>query len=283
MIHRRQLVIGLILCGILALAACEASSVTIPPRPQRIVSLKPNLTEMLFVLGAGDRVVGVTSYCLWPEAATQKPKVGGYAFPDLERILALQPDLVLTNKESTTQRFVSLIEGAGIPVLILETRTLSQVYDTIERLGAVLGVPTQSHALRVSIRNTLKQIRNDTQERRASKTLIVIQRRPLIVVGKNNFIHEILENSGARNVVPFQRTPYPQISMEEVLAWQPEVILDLDPSSAMKTWTPYSSLPAVKNNRIYFLSPDLFRPGPRIAQTAELIAKVLYPTDPSNP
>jgi iron complex transport system substrate-binding protein len=240
------------------------------------VSLKPNLTEILFALGAGNRVVGVTRHCIWPEEATQLPKVGDYAFPDLEQIISLQPDLVVTNKESTTPRFVSVIEKAGIPITVLETRTLSQIYRTIEQLGVALERTEQSHALISEIRNTFKKIREQKKNQQTKSALFVIQRHPLIVVGKASFISEVLESSGARNVIPFSRTAYPQISMEEVLAWQPEAIFDLDPTSQLSRWTTFKSLPAVKNNQIFFLSPNLFLPGPRIAQAGEMIANALY-------
>jgi iron complex transport system substrate-binding protein len=266
----------LIAVAAIYLIACQEAHLNPPSDPQRIVSLKPNLTEILFALGAGERVVGVTRHCVWPKEASKLPKVGDYAFPDLERIISLQPDLVVTNKESSTPRFISVIEEAKIPVLVLETRTLSQIYRTIEQLGATLKIPEKGLALVSEIRDSLELIHEQSRKYRSKSVLLVIQRHPLMVAGTKSFINEVLKAAGARNVVPFSRTAYPQISMEEVLAWQPEVILDLDPTSQLSGWTDYKSLPAVKNGQIYFLSPNLFLPGPRIARTTEMIANALY-------
>lgn len=272
---KRKLFTCLIFSLTFATLSCQEAGQNPPRNPQRIVSLKPNLTEILFALGAGDRVVGVTTHCIWPEEATELPKVGDYAFPDLERILSLNPDLVVTNKESSTLRFISVIEKAGIPVLVLETRTLSEIYGTIERLASILKIPKKGITLVYEIRNKFKNIKQRGQNQPSQSVLAVIQRRPLIVAGTNSFISEVIEASGAKNVVPLLRNAYPQISMEEVLAWRPDVIIDLDPSSKLDGWTDYKSLPAVKNKQILFLSPNLFLPGPRIAQAAEMIANAL--------
>ncbi|MHC4214934.1 MAG: ABC transporter substrate-binding protein, partial [Planctomycetota bacterium] len=249
----RRSYLAFLIMGVFVLS-CNDSRPSPSNNPQRIVSLKPNLTEMLFALDAGDRVVGVTRHCVWPEEASELTKVGDYAFPDLERILSLQPDLVVTNKESSTLRFVSVIEKAGIPIAVLETRTLAQIYQTIEQLGSILGITEKSHALISEIRENFKRVREQSQNHQTKSALFVIQRRPLIVVGASSFINEVVQLAGVRNVVNFSRTAYPQISMEEVLAWQPDAIFDMDPSSELSNWTSYQSIPAVKNKQIFFIS-----------------------------
>ncbi len=261
------------------LGGCEQARLNPPTDPQRIISLKPNLTEILFALDAGPRVVGVTTHCLWPAAATQLPKVGGYAFPDLERILALKPDLIVTNKESGNPRFIALLQEARIPVLVLETRTIGDIYTTIETLGTLLKKSSQAHTLVSDIKKRFAVIHSQ-QHKPAPRTLVVIQRHPLMVVGAHSFISEILTQTGIHNVVPKGHSAYPTISIEEVIAWQPEVIIDIDPSSTPETWQDYQSVPAVRNKQVFSLSPNIFRPGPRIALAAEMIANALRTPKP---
>ncbi len=263
-----------LICFVLFLVACQEAPLNPPANPQRIVSLKPNLTEMLFAIGAGDRVVGVTQHCQWPEAAQALPKIGGYAAPDFEKILSLKSDLVVTNKESSNPRFIALLEKAGIATLVLETRSLAQIHQTIEKLGVGLNVTDAAQELNQDIQNRLKKVQAQSHGRPAKRSLLVIQRHPLIVVGPKSFINEVLSAAGAQNVVE-SASAYPRVSMEEVLAWRPEVIIDVDPASKLSTWTDYTTLPAVQQNQIYFLSPNMFRPGPRIAQTAQMIANAL--------
>ena len=262
--------------GLSSICACQRPTATIPSHPQRIVSLRPNLTELLFALGAGNRVVGVTDYCVWPDEAKNLPKIGSYLFPDLEKIMALQPDLVVTNKESSTARFVEKLQETGIPVMILETRHVEDIYRTIATFGELLDLQQSATALQQSIKSAFLKVRNATKDQKPKTALIVIQRRPLIIAGRNSYFNEILEAAGAWNAAADLKVPYPQISMEEVIAWQPDVILDIDPNSSEASWTGYSNIPAVRNEQIYLLSPNLFRPGPRIGQAAEMIAHALY-------
>lgn len=269
--------LGLTALSFVLLSACQQAPNALPAHPQRIVSLRPNLTELLFALGAGDHVVGVTDYCIWPEEAKELPKVGSYLFPDLEKILALQPDLVVTNKESNTKRFVATLEAAGVPVMVLETRRIADIYQTIGTFGELLAMPEAAAALQQQIKTAFAEVRKTTKDHEPKKTLIVIQRRPLIVAGRKSYFNEVLEAAGGRNAAAELRVPYPQISMEEVIAWQPDVILDIDPNSSQTTWTSFTNLPAVRHEQVYLLSPNLFRPGPRIGQAAEMIAHALYP------
>ena len=272
-----QLAAFVLIC--VASVSCSQAPLQAPRDPQRIISLKPNLTEILFALDAGARVVGVTTHCLWPEAATRLPKVGGYAFPDLERILALKPDLIVTNKESGNPRFIALLQEARIPVLVLETRTIGDIYTTIETLGTLLKKSNQAHTLVGDIKKRFAVIHSQ-QHKPAPRTLVVIQRHPLMVVGTHSFISEILTQTGIHNVVPEGRSAYPTISIEEVIAWQPEVIIDIDPNSTPETWQDYQSVPAVRNRQVFSLSPNIFRPGPRIALAAEMIANALRTPKP---
>lgn len=277
MLHHYLRVILFVCCLIIPLGSCQEAHLNLPRNPQRVVSLKPNLTEILFALGVGDRVAGVTEHCIWPEEAKEKPKIGGYAAPDIEKILALKPDLVVTLKEDSSPRLVEILEKAGIPMLVLESGNLSQVYQTISQLAGAMNAMEQAQQVISDIKSSLKELADKTKSFAPKRTLVVIQRRPIIVAGQNTFPDELLRAAGAVNVVPKTRIHYPHLSMEQVLAWQPEVILDVDPSSNQSDWDAYQSLPASQQKQIYFLSQNLFVPGPRIAQAAQMIAHALYP------
>lgn len=269
--------VSLLVVCIVFFACSERIAPAVPENPQRIISLRPNLTELLFAMGAGSKVVGVTTYCLWPEQAKQLPKVGSYLFPDLETIMALQPDLIITNEESNSPRLVRSMEQTGIPVLVLETRNVESIYSTLDQLGELLNLQDAAHKLDAAIKAGFDKIHSQTASFEPKSVLMVIQRRPLIVAGRTSFFHELLEKAGGSNAVALVHTAYPQISMEEVLAWQPDVIIDIDPTSSIDSWSSFPSIPAVQQKQIYLLSPDLFRPGPRIAEAADTIAHTLYP------
>lgn len=269
--------IVVVLTCLTLLASCAEPHLNPPHEPQRIVSLKPNLTELLFSLGVGDRVVGVTKHCVWPEEATQLPKIGDYAFPDLEKILALKPDLVVTLTESSSPRLVAILEKAGIPVLVLQTYGFEQIFDAVLKLGATLNVANRAQELVTQLQAGFDKLRTQTKHVERKSALLVIQRHPLIIAGQTSFMNEVIEAAGARNVSPSASIAYPRLSMEEVLAWQPEVIIDIDPTSGPDEWTRYQSLPAVQQDQLLFLSPELFYPGPRILNAAEMLAHAMYP------
>lgn len=268
---------GTILILTFLFIGCQEVHLNPPRDPQRVVSLKPNLTEILFALGVEDRVVGVTEHCSWPKEAKEKTKVGEYAAPDIEKIIALQPDLIVTLKEATSPRLASLLKSAGIPVAIFETNNLSEIYQTISKLAGIMHANERSQKLNMEIKQSLDELKTKTYSLNPKKTLIVVQRHPIIAAGHKTFLNELLDAAGASNVIPKTGMSYPHLSMEQVLAWQPEVILDLDPTSDKKGWQEYASLPAVQKDQIYFLSPSLFVPGPRLTQTATMIAHALYP------
>ncbi len=276
---RRSLVVSFLFfvtCG-LGVACHNSLQEGLPPptEPQRVISLKPNLTEMLFALGLGDRVVGVTEHCAWPEEAKKRPKIGDYALPNLEKILTLRPDLIVTIKDASSPRPIEVLTAAKIPVVVFETTNLTTIFQTIERMGKIFRVEGNAQALMATMKQKLDALALKATGRSLLKTLVVVQRRPLIVAGPSTFISELVRTVGGRNVVPTGGLAYPHLSMEQVLAWQPEVIFDLDPASNTETWERYQSIPALQSRQLYFLSPDLFRPGPRITEAAQMIAQAL--------
>ncbi|HXG32933.1 MAG TPA: helical backbone metal receptor [Bryobacteraceae bacterium] len=275
-------------------AACLSALVVCAPAapPQRIVSTAPSITEMLFALGLGDRVVAVTTFCRYPPEAAAKPKIGDYLRPNLEAILALRPDLVLVEK-SMIRRSLALPAFRGNVVEVDDT-DLEGVLASIRRIGEACGVPGRAQQLIQQIRWELDQVRRRTAFLPRRRVLLVVGRTPgriedLIAAGRHSYLHELLEIAGGANIVADASAAYVKVSLEEVLARNPEIIVDFgDMSQAVpspdrgravaRLWSRYPNLAAVKTGRVYGVAADPFVvPGPRVAQAARRLAALLHP------
>lgn len=253
--------------------------------PQRIVSLKPNITEILFAIGAGDQVVGVTDFCNYPPAATAKARIGGHINPSFESIVALSPDLVIGQAVGSAEA-VRRLQDLKIPTLILPFETLGDLEESIVKIGQRVGRQEAATVLSSAIQNGLSP---KQQSKLRPKILVVVGRTPLYVVGPHNFLHELLVRSGAENLAADSKVPFPQFSEEALVARRPDIILDLSMGSeataerrenARKNWKRFSTLPAVQNNRILFPDADLFlRPGPRLPLAYEELSRVISETN----
>jgi len=249
------------------------------------VSLKPNITEILFDLNLGDRLVGVTNYCNWPPETQKISKVGGYINPNLEAILVLKPDLVI-GEATGSEEVIKQLERLGIPILILSFKTLDELYKTIETLGQRLHRINEAGKLIKKMRGALQPRRNVKTQKEKLKVLVVVGRTPLFAAGPGNFIDEMLTLAGVQNVVHDSLLPFPQFNEEALIARRPDVIIDISMGtegyhkkgkSALRFWQRFSSLPAVQNERIYFLDPDLLlRPGPRLIEGYQLLLNAIY-------
>ena len=260
-----------------------------PPPARRIVSLVPAVTEMLFAIGAGPQVAGVSSYDDFPQDATTRPRVGALLDPDVERILSLRPDLVISYGTQTDLH--SQMARAGIPVFSYRHAGLSGIFDTLQRLGPVTGHTTDAERLTRGLRADLDRIRAAVAGRRRPNTLLVFDRdratlRGLYVSGGRGFLHEMLEIAGAGNVFADIEREAVQPSQEMLLARAPEVILEIRATRLLpaapadegrNAWAPLASIPAVRNGRIHVLEgAHLVVPGPRVAQATEDLARALH-------
>ena len=252
--------------------------ISVSKAPSRIISLAPNITETLFALGLGDRVIGVTTYCDFPAEAKTKEKIGDTIKPNLERIIALKPDLVLLSTSSQLEKITHQLDQLAIPVYITNPRTVTEVISSIRKLGEVTGTSHRAEELAVSMQQRIKAIEQSEQRPRV---LYVLQLSPLITAGKNTFINDLINLAGGISISGEETTDYPQFSRETVIARAPEVIIlpeshgseIVDLEAVKKTFV---TTPAVKNNRIVTINPDLIdRPGPRIVEgLAELEKKI---------
>jgi iron complex transport system substrate-binding protein len=273
------------LAFLVSLASCGGSPEPARPvgtAPQRIVSLTPALTETLFALGAGDRVVGVTQYCDFPPAAKLKPKVGGYVNPSVEAVLALKPDLVVVSPGPGNRDAALAMQRAGLRVEIVPAETLEESVAAIALVAGFTGDEAAGQKLAVQVRERL-----DAVGRRAAgvprvRALFSVQTDPIIAAGRGTLPSELLELAGGTNVVDAAR--YPRLDVEAVAAAKPEMILQarMDVASGASHdedafWKRWPSIPAVAHGHVVVLPDDLaLRPGPRVADAAEELAAILH-------
>jgi iron complex transport system substrate-binding protein len=257
---------------------------------QRIVSLVPALTEMLFAVGAGSQIAGVSSYDDFPPGVQSRPRVGALLDPDVERILSLKPDLVLVYGSQTD------LEGqfarAGIRVYKYRHAGIANVLQTIRELGALSGHKDEGDRVAAQLQSQLDGIRARVRGRAKPRTMLVMERdamalRGVYVSGGVGFLHELLDVAGAEDVFADVKREGVQPSNETMLVRAPQVIIELhagdEPAPDVlqrerSVWSLLSSVPAVRNGRVYLLYGGyLVSPGPRLARAAESLARVLHP------
>jgi iron complex transport system substrate-binding protein len=252
--------------------------------PQRIVSVAPNVTEILFALGLEDRLVGVSNYCQYPPQAKKIEKIGGYINPSLEKIVALRPDLVVGIAEGDLRTFVDKLAGLKVPVYIANPRDALEVLTSIRKIGEVTFAPEPARRIVRSMEEKIGSIRDKVQGRRRPRVLHILDFNPLISAGKGTFVDDLIRLGGGRNVAEAATGKYPRFSMEEVLVQDPEVILLASMKSGdplvkqRRWWERWKTISAVKQGRVYVLDSDLIhRPSPRMAEGLEKVAKAIHP------
>ncbi len=257
--------------------------------PSRIISLIPALTEMLFAIGAGAQVVAVSSFDRYPAEVSKLQRVGALLDPDVERILSLHPDLVAVYASQSDLR--AQLERAKIPLYVYSHAGLPDVFATLSEIGGRVGHPREAAELATSIQTRLAAVRTRVAGRQRPRTLIVFDREPLALrgiyaSGGVGFIHDMVAAAGGDNVFADVKQQAVQATTETILGLRPDVILELrgDPVASdikareVAVWRTLSSLPAIRNNRVYFLDDQrTVVPGPRVGEGVELIARVLHP------
>ena len=263
----------------LVLAASAAAEE--PERP-RIVSLNPSLTEILLSLDARDTLVGVDDYSARQQpSVAELPRVGGLFSSNLEAIVALEPDAVVVVPAAQQRDLGERLEQLGIRVVSLPNHRLEEVLTSITELGALVDRNQAAAARVAAIRRAVTEFRSATAEAPHPRTVMVIQRDPLYVVGGGSYLHELLDVAGARNIAAGFSEAYPRVGLEWLLAAAPDVILDASPDAtqAEAYWSRWPSLPAVRANRIVVLPASAWRPGPFLEQSLQLLADALRPTE----
>lgn len=258
---------------------------TIAPQhpPRRIVSLAPNLTETLFALGSGDKVVGVTEYCDYPPEAQRLPVVGGLTDPNLERILELRPDLVVMSGSGNMRSDYERLTSAGIPVFVSKTKSLGTILSLITRLGVLTDCTAAADSILEGITETRDSIAATVFQNPPPRVLLLVSIRPLIAAGPGTYLDELISLCNGENIAPHTTAAYPIMNREEVLRQDPDIILmtsDIAPNNNDMTteYSEWESLSAVRTGMIDALNADIIsRPGPRVGRALRLIARSLHP------
>lgn len=262
--------------------------VTLKAEPARLISVSPSHTEILFALGLGERVVGVTKYCNYPAEAQSREIIGGFSDPNLEKIVAMKPDLVL----ATTDKHQNLIQGldnAGVPVLAFSPNNIDEILKTIMLIGQATGSVGQAEVLTASLKErtdaVIAKVKNIPEDKRP-RVYYELYYAPLMSVGPGSLMGELIEKAGGKNVAGDAKEVYPQLSEELIISRNPQVMLNTYTHGIQSVNTieqiahrqGWEDLSFIKSGRIYTLNADLTdRSGPRVAEALESIAQVLYP------
>jgi iron complex transport system substrate-binding protein len=277
---------------LLALLLSSTKALAAAP-PLRIVSTAPSITEMLYALGLGPNVVGDTIFCDYPEEARTKPKIGTFLEPDLERILALRPDLVLVIKNpiGITQKLRSL----GLRAEELDQDSIADILSSLSRIGQLTGREAAAARLNAGLRAQLDSVRRLAAPLPRRSVLFLVDRaigtlQGMVGAGPGTFIDELLQIAGASNVLASSPMQYPNVSLEQILTRDPEVILDTNevahaegrpgqpPEQILALWAAYPRLRAVRDHHVQVISSDLFvRPSPRMAEAARQLCGLIHP------
>ncbi len=251
---------------------------------QRVVSLTPAVTETVFALGFGDRLVGVSTYCDYPPEAAKIDRVGTFVTPAVERIVAKQPDLVIAEPNIGNRNPVEALRRLGLEVLIVDPDSIAQTKATFRTIAARLGAPERGTALVAKVDAEIEAVAEALRGVSPRTTLFVVGRRPLIVAGSGTLQDELLGLAGGTNVGRAGGDGWPHLSLEAVIAAAPEVIIDASMGSdgedeeARAFWGSFASIPAVRNGRvIVYGGGEVFRPGPRLGAALRSISRAIHP------
>ena len=257
---------------------------------QRVISTSPAITEILFAIGAGDRVVGVTDFCNYPEQACRLPSIGGPLNPSTERWITLKPNLIIIQEDSEViQKNAKIFE---IPSLTVSVNNLNNILNSIQIIADSLHMPQAGHQLAIKIKTKIEGYRTHLKKIKPRQVLMLLSAtndpsRDLYAVGRDTFLNELLTIAGGENVLPDTMARYPKVSKEYIIAKSPEIIIEVGPKSNLskeetlarkKTWGKFSTLRAVKDDKLYFIGADyILIPGPRLLNILDDFTRTIHP------
>lgn len=262
--------------------------------PRRIVSLSPSVTEVLFALGLGDRVVGVSRYCSYPPEARTKAQVGGYLDPNYEAILALRPDLVVLRCEN--EQFVKSFRELGLQLLLVDHDSVEGVLDSMTAIGRRCGAEAEAKKMVADIQAQIHRITERTAGLDRPRVLVVAERtlgtgkiQNVYVTGASGFMNRMILLAGGKNACSDTTAGFPVVSGEGILRMNPQVIIDLDvcnkskaggltPEEILRDWQQLPDVDAVRKGRVHLVNDDFaFIPGPRFILLVEKFARLIHP------
>jgi iron complex transport system substrate-binding protein len=270
--------------GIMQVTDQLGREIVIPDNPKRIISFAPNITEIIFALGQEHRLKGVTTYSDYPDKAVNYPKVGSYVHLDLEKIVALKPDLCIAIKDGNPRSVIMRLEKLDIPVYAVDPRNLEAIIETVLDIGSLLKADDRANALAHQMRTRVRNIKQRVERaKNKPKVFFQIGVSPIVSVGTNTFIHELIIMAGGQNLAQ-GKSAYPRFSKEQILSMLPDVFIISSMTNTVSIdhlksqWNKYPQIPAIKNNRLHHVDSNVFdRPTPRLVDALELLAKLIHP------
>jgi len=258
--------------------------VIFPFPPKRIVSLAPNITEILFSLGLDEEIVGVSIHCNFPAKAKSKARVGSYIRLDFEKITSLNPDLIIATAAGNTRDMVDRLWKLGFPTYVIYPKNFNDILKNIAHIGQVVNREKEARVIIEGMRKRSERVIELTKGLPRPKVFIQIGDVPIVTVGKGSFADDLIRLAGGENTAGKDKEVYPRFGMEEILKRSPEVIVisSMNPrgdyQKIIQEWNRWKTIPAVKNGRIHLIDSDLIdRPSPRIIDGLEELASVLHP------
>ncbi|MBN1665320.1 MAG: cobalamin-binding protein [Deltaproteobacteria bacterium] len=258
--------------------------VFVQSEPVRIVSMAPNITEILFSIGLDDKIVGVTNYCNYPAGALKKKRIGGFINPSLEMIIALKPDLVICTADGNRKETVMQLEKIGVPVYVTHSVDMHGFYKTLSDIGDITGRKRESRTLISRLTERHKRVLTLTAPLAKPTVFFQVGVDPITTVGNKTFINELIGLAGGRNIYGAEKTRYPRCAAEDVLTKDPAVIVIAtmgDRSNyerARRYWQQWGNMQAVRNRRIHWIDPDTIdRFSPRVMDALEELTGIVHP------
>lgn len=250
--------------------------VRVPLKIERAVSLAPNLTEMIFAVGAGDRLVGVTTYCNYPAEAQAIQKVSDTQTPNIESIIALQPQVVFVSTASQLEAFMRTLDERGIAVFVTNAGTLDDVYQHLWQFGDLFGTHQQADLLVDGLQGRVSLVHQKAIRPKPVRVFLQISKEPLFTIGKDSLLTEIISSAGGTSVTADVPSGYPKLSKETASALNPDVIILSDSDDNKEPNDVFRNSAAVRNGRLYRIDADIIsRPGPRSVDALEKIAELI--------
>ena len=250
--------------------------------PERIITLAPNLTEMVFELGAGEKLVGNTLFCNYPDEAKSVEKIGDMLTVDYEKIVTLHPDLIFITKEGNKKNIYQKLISLKQKVFVSDPKSYADIKETFLKMGKILGEEQRALQKIKAWDRLIDSVKNEVKNSTTGSVMFLVSVKPIMLAGKNTFIDEILHICGLQNIADSSRLRYPVFSREEIVKKNPDYIIlfaskNLKAENVKNAYPEWKELNAVKNNNIIFVDPDLFaRPGPRFAKAVEFLFKSVH-------
>ncbi len=257
--------------------------VKIPNPTQRIVSLAPSITEILFALGLNEEITAITKFCDYPEAVLSKPRIGGFVNPDIEKIVSLKPDLIIGIRDGNPAGAIDRLSNFGFPVYLIDPKGFNGVMATIKNIGDVVGREKESRRMTNDLSEKRERMITLTRSLSRPRVFFQVGDVPLITVGKGTLADDLIRFAGGRSISENEAESYPSYSIETVLGKAPEIIImssmpGKDHTHLAKRWENWKSIPAVKINAIHIIDSNLVdRPTPRILEGLEALVRIIHP------